>query len=373
MRSEQVSRGRTASGARRLGRREFLKVSGAALGGAALLGAAGCGQTVGEGNGGGGQPSADYLVSSKKGPYLVGLSNSFIGNSFRVQMVAELQYAAQQNDKVKDLIVANADGDVTQQNSQIGNLVSQGVDILLVDPGSGTGLNGALKRAHDQGVLVVAFDAPVTSPYAMVVNPDQKKFGQIGGKYLVEEMGGKGQIFALNGIAGNPTGNARWSGAKSELEKAGIEIAGQANADWDQALGRTAAADLLTANPDVTGIYSQGGAMTLGALQVLESRGKDLLPIPGEGYNGFLKKWRELNKSDGWNSVAPSQPPYIGAIALDFALKAIQGEDAGREPFVELPIIKQDELGKVVRSDLPDSLWLPTRLPDSELEKLFSK
>jgi ribose transport system substrate-binding protein len=373
VKNREASRGKTTLVQRELSRREFLKAAGAGLSGAALFGVVGCGETVsGGGGGGGGQTAAEYLVESKEGPYVVGLSNSFIGNSFRAQMVAELEYATQQNDQVESFTVANANNDVSQQNSQIGNLVSQGVDILLVDPASKTALNGALQRAHQQGVLVVAFDAEVTSPHAINVNPDQIEFGRVGGQYLLNEMGGEGSIFGLNGIAGNPTNNARWEGARKVLQEAGVEIVGQANAAWDQAQGRQAASDLLTSNPDVTGIYSQGGAMSLGALQVLESRGMDLLPIPGEGYNGFLKRWQQLNDSQGWNSVAPSQPPYIGTIALDFALRAIQGEDVGKNPKVELPVIRQADLADSVRPDFPDSLWLPTKLPDNELRKLFN-
>ena len=354
-----------------ISRRHFLRVTGTGLAGAALLGAAGCGQEVG-GGGGGQQGSTEYLVEAKDGPYLIGLTNGFLGNSWRTQMVAEIEYAAQQrSDEIKDLIVTNADNDVATQNSLIGNLVSRGVDILLIDAVSASAQNGALRRAYQQGVLVVSYDTLVSSPHAILVNTDQRKFGEIGGKWLAEQMGGKGQIFALNGLSGSVVNEQRWGAAKKVLEDAGIEIVGQANADWDQAKGRAAAADLLTAHPDVTGIYSQGGAMTLGALQELQARGKELIPIPGEGYNGLLKAWQELKQSEGWSSIAPSHPPTISVSALDVALKAIKGEKLDRKQVVDLPIITQGNLGKFVRPDFPDSLWLPTDLPESDLEKLF--
>ncbi len=94
-------------------------------------------------------------------------------------------------------------------------------------------------------------------------------------------MGGSGSVIALHGVAGNPTSEGRWDAAKAVLDEAGIEVVGEANADWDLAQGRAAAADLLAAHPDVTGIYSQGGAMSLGALQALEAAGRDPLAGPG--------------------------------------------------------------------------------------------
>lgn len=372
MNSKEAAKGHKVP-TKTINRRTFLKITASGFAGISLAGVAGCGQSVGNGSGGGTQPSAEYLVSKKKGPYLVGFSNAFVSNSWRTQGVAALKYAAQQRkDQIKDVIVTDANNDVATQNSQIGNLVSKGVDILLVDATSETALNAAINRAHDQGVLVVSFDNTVTSKKAIAVNASQEKFGKIGAKWLVDQMGGKGKIFALNGVSGSPTDSQRWGAAKKILKDAGIEIVGQVNADWDQAKGRTAAADLLSAHPDITGIYSQGGAMTLGALQALEAANHDLVPIPGEGYNGLLKKWQKLHKSKGWTSIAPAYPPSVSVDALKVALRAIQGEDVGRDVEINLPVIRQDNLSKYVRPDFPDSLWLPTTLSNEQLKKLFS-
>ena len=152
---------------------------------------------------------------------------------------------------------------------------------------------------------------------------------------------------------------------------AGITIVGGANTDWDQAKGQSAAADLLSAHPDVAGIYSQGGGPSLGALNAIEQRGSALIPISGEGYNGFLKKWKELKDSVGYESIAPSNPPYLGALALDIAVKAIRGEDPGAAPKIDLPVITQDTLDATVRMDLPDAFFLPTHLSEASIQKYY--
>lgn len=359
------------SGGYGLSRRDFLKMAGTGFAGAAILGLAGCGTAVGGGDGGNGQTSAKYLVETKDGPYTVGLSNSFIENSWRVQMVAEIEHAIEQNDQVEDFVVANANNDASTQNSQIGDLVSKGIDILLVNSVSTTALDGAIQRAHDQGVLVVAFDNVVTSPSAIVVSHDQVQMAQVGAKWLTDQLGGKGEVFGLSGISGAPVSDDRWEAAKKVLENSGIEVVGEVNADWDQAKARAATADLISAHPNANGIYSQSGNMALGALQALAAAGRAPLPVPGEGYNGFLKKWEELNKSYGFTSVAPAIAPELGVEALDIALKAIKGEDVGRKPKLELPVIDQENLDEFVRPEYPDSLWLPTRLPDNKLNELF--
>lgn len=319
-----------------------------------------------------GEDAAPYMVPAKEGPYTVGFSNSFAGNSWRTQMVAELEYAVSQNDAIDEVLITNADNDVSLQNSQISDLVARGVDILLVNAGSETALNAELERAHEAGIVVVSFDGTASTPVSITVNTDQAEFGQAGASYLVEAMGGSGSVFALNGIAGNPVSEARWAAAKQVLEDAGIEIVAEANADWDLAKGRAAAADLLAAHPDVTGVYSQGGAMSLGVLQALEAAGRDPLPVPGEGNNEFLKEWARLADEQGYSSIAPSQPPSLVVDALNVALQVLAGEDPGPTPAVDLPVITDDTLGDTVRPDLPNSLWLPTDLPEEKIVELFS-
>ena len=50
----------------------------------------------------------------------------------------------------------------------------------------------------------------------------------------------------------------------------------------------------------------------------------------------------------------------------------MRGEDPGQRVHVDLPVITQDTLEDYVRPELPDSLFLPTNLPDDELKKLFA-
>jgi ribose transport system substrate-binding protein len=368
-----IARSRRTAIARSTAAAAALALTLAACGGSANTESAASGEEAETTSDDGSSEGASYLVPEKEGPYVVGLANSFVGNSWRTQMVAELEYAAEQRpDVIEKVLVTNANNDVAAQNSQISDLVAQGVDILLVNATSETAVNAELERAHDKGVVIVSFDNTVSTPVALRVNPDQGDFGRAGAEWLVEAMGGSGSVFALNGAAGAPVSEARWAAAKEVLEEAGIEIVAEANADWDLAQGRAAAADLLAAHPDVTGVYSQGGAMSLGVLQALEAAGRDPLPVPGEGNNEFLKAWKQLNDDSGWTSIAPSQSPALVVAALDVALAVLAGEDPGAEPSIELPVITQDDLDEYVRPDLPDSLWLPTDLPEDEIQTLFS-
>src|SRR5689334_13569367 len=111
----------------------------------------------------------------------IALSNSFIGNKWRIEM-ENLFKAACQMPPYKsqvDCSVYNSGNDVSKQTQQLSNLISQGVDAILINAASPTGLNGIIGQACAKGILVVSYDNVVTAPCALKVNTDQFKFGQV--------------------------------------------------------------------------------------------------------------------------------------------------------------------------------------------------
>lgn len=360
---------------RRFGSRAGRQLIAIGVGSALLL--AGCSSAAspgGSASGGGSQATSTYMVPSKTGQLLVGFSNSFAGNAYRAQMILELQeQAKKQASDVKEVIVTDANGSVDKQLSDINDLVAKGVDILMIDAASATALNTAVERAQKAGILVVSFDNTITSTSGIAVNVDQKKFGEIGGKWLASKLKSGDSIFTLDGASGTPVNDARLAGATEALKAAGINVVAGAPTDWDQAKGQSATSDLLAAHPDVAGIYSQGGGPSLGAINAIEARNGKLVPLTGEGYNGFLKKWKKLKDSQGWESIAPSNPPSLAADALKVAVKAVRGEDPGQTVMIDLPVITQDNLEQYVRMDLPDAFFLPTSLSEETITANYKK
>jgi ribose transport system substrate-binding protein len=319
--------------------------------------------------------AADYLVGAKPGPYVVGLSNSFSGNSWRAQMVAEFKQAADNlkaDGTLKDYIVSDATGNTASQIQQIQNMIAAKVDAIVIDANSETALNPAIEAAHKAGIIVVAFDNTVTSPHAINVSTDQRKFGEVGGEWLAKKLNGKGNIIVLSGLAGSPVNKQRWDeGAKKALSKyPDIKILTEVNADWDQAKGQQAVANLLPSFPKIDGVYSQGGAMTLGAIYAFKAANRPLVPMVGEANNGLLKVWKAELKN-GFSAIAPSNPCGQSVDALQVALKALKGENIEKEISQNPPTITDDTLDKFVQPDLPDSLWLPTTLDAAHLQALF--
>src|SRR5271166_4170587 len=85
-------------------------------------------------------------AAEKKPPFVIGVSNDSVANPFRVQMINEIKYFADQHpDLIKDLIVLNAGESTNKQISDVQDLLSRGVDAILLSPNSSTAFNSVLR------------------------------------------------------------------------------------------------------------------------------------------------------------------------------------------------------------------------------------
>src|SRR5262245_27830868 len=83
-------------------------------------------------------PNNDTTVSfpAKEGPYTIGISNSFIGNAWRTQMIQMAQaWAATPEVKpmIKELIVVSTGEDVEAQIAAMDNMIALGVDAIILN------------------------------------------------------------------------------------------------------------------------------------------------------------------------------------------------------------------------------------------------
>ncbi len=315
-------------------------------------------------------------AAAKEG-YVIGLSNFSLGNSWRVQMVEEAKYAAQQHaDLVAELVVTEAEGAVEKQISDIEDLIAKKVDAILITAANPKALVPVVDKAMQAGIVVVDFDNLVyTDNITAHVVVDQKEFGRVQGDWLVKALNGQGDIIAFNGIKGTAISAERFEGAKSVFDKyPGIKIVQEVYADWDYAKAKRAMENLLAAYPKIQGVWSQGGAMSEAVIETYLERGECPPPVTGEDGNGFLKIWKEAQKKcPGWDSISTSMPTWCSAKALEVALDALQGRQVDKQVFIPIPTITSATLDQYVKPDLPNSFWCNSKLPDDIVKKMFER
>ncbi|MBX3567669.1 MAG: ABC transporter substrate-binding protein [Rhizobiaceae bacterium] len=292
--------------------------------------------------------------------YKIFLSMSYIGNDWQAEaanMVKALAAHKNYADKV-DLQVQVAGPNAQRQIQQINAMVQGGAKAIVVYPISPTALNQVVKNACDKGVKIFAYDAEITEPCAYNVHIDQEEAGRVTAEWLVDKMGGKGNIVAITGVPGTSVDDQRTKAAKEVFAKhPDIKIVGEAVGMWSQAVARTELSKILATRnwDDIDGLWMQVGCFTANAMQLEAGKtAKDLIPCAGEGSNGgriqMLPEGTEVEGAAspyaplGAQRISYASPPYSGALALKLAVDALDGKEVAKTTILPLPIVTSETI-----------------------------
>ena len=124
-------------------------------------------------------------------------------------------------------------------STDIRDLIAKKVNAIIINPNDPDALNPAIAEAIAAGIKVVAIDASVTAPGAYNLSNDQVNYAYLGAKSLFEQMGKKGAVVYMRGIAGHPADTDRDTGFKKALaEYPDIKVAKEVVTKWDPATAR---------------------------------------------------------------------------------------------------------------------------------------
>ena len=288
------------------------------------------------------------------------LSMSYIGNDWQAEaanMVKAMAAYKGMADKV-NLEVQVAGPNAQRQIQQLNAMVQAGAEAIVIFPISPTALNQVVKSACDKGVKIFAYDAEITEPCAYNVHIDQEEAGRKTAEWLVDKLGGKGNIVVITGVPGTSVDTLRTKAAKEVFAKhPGIKIVAEAVGMWSQAVARTELSKILaTRNWDqIDGLWMQVGCYTANAMQLeAGKKASQLLPCAGEGSNGgriqMLPAGTEVEGATspymplGAPRISYASPPYSGGLALKLAVEALEGKTVPKTTILPLPLVTNDTI-----------------------------
>ena len=105
--------------------------------------------------------------------------------------------------------------------------------------------------------------------------------GRLAGEWMVQQLEGKGKVAMIEGTPGSQQGRDRKTGFHEVIKAApGINLVSSIPANFERAKGMEVMEDILTANPDLAGVFAANDEMALGALEALKQRGANVVPVP---------------------------------------------------------------------------------------------
>jgi ribose transport system substrate-binding protein len=273
--------------------------------------------------------------------YQIDLSMSYVGNDWQQEaenLVKAMALTAPYN-KIVKLKVYIAGTSATRQIQQLDSMINAGVDAILVFPISPTALNSTITSACARGIKVFAYDAEVTAPCAYNVHINQTQAGRVTAQWLANELHGHGDIAMITGVPGTSVDTQRTAAALAVFHRyPKIHVVASVPGMWDQAVGKTALAQIYASHPHLDGLWMQVGCYS--AVLLEQQTHKPIIPCAGESSNGH--RFFMLPKSQGGiglRSISYGSPPYSGALALKLAVKVLQGNTVPKLTILPLPVV----------------------------------
>jgi ribose transport system substrate-binding protein len=258
--------------------------------------------------------------------YVVGVSNTLVGNGWREEMVCSIKAEALASGKVSKIILANRNGGPSEQIADLRNLISAGVNIIIVNPSDRKALDPVIKQATDRHIVVVAVDQAVDAPTAYVVTNDQTAYGRLGAEALFKKLGGKGNVVEMRGIDGVPADADRHEGFTEALKKyPDIKVVGSVFTGWSPDKGAQETKNLLSSGKQIDGIWTSG--IDKAVVDAYKTANSKYVPVVGADNNGFMGQEIDLKDLVGINVT---NPPAVGGAGLSIALDVLAGKKVPR-------------------------------------------
>jgi ribose transport system substrate-binding protein len=267
-----------------------------------------------------------------------------------------------------EVLYAAANGDATVQVDNIQQLASQDPDAMVVVP-MGEGITGQVQAAAAQGIPVVLCAGRLGDGSGAVstVTRQYELLGTMYAEWLVQQLGGKGQVAVLSGLAGVPTAEFQKAAALEVFEQyPDIEVVTEQYTEWSPTVAKTVAANLVTQYPDLAGIWSDSGYGDLGVVQAYQEAGRPVPPMTGDAINAFLKAVQGTDVKFALSSFPPEQ----SMDCLDTAMSILEGEPVLDKVYINSPSFTHEDIDEYVRPECSDNLFVPALLPDEELARL---
>ena len=319
-------------------------------------------------------PASDEMVPAgqfkQEKPWNIGFSWPGMGNTWIVQAIQEIQYEAANNPDIGELRFVEANWEPSKQVADIEDLLAGDIDALLLLPINPDLVKTQLAAARERGIPVIVYSPAGTEVDATVsFYGGGEFFGKVGGEFLVDKLGGEGTIWAFRGIAGSSDDLTRYNGLVSALEGSNTKIGAEVYGEWNYATSKQLCENLVASGEPVDGIWFSGAEMTRACIDVFTEAGKPLVPMTGEGNNGFMRIWKE----SGVESVGVTFTPGIGAGMIRAAAALLDGKEINTAYASDPAPITAENFDKFYRADLNDAYWMPSILPEDVLLETFKR
>ena len=267
----------------------------------------------------------NYSAKSN-GKIKIGVCIADFSDRFKYYMLKEMKdYSQSLNDVEIEYVDAKMDSNT--QLAQVENFISEGVDVLVVNPVDRDSTKPISDKAKAAGVPIVSFNNNFENPNDIVcsVDSDLKQSGILEMEYLAKKANYKGNVAIIMGTMGQDGQRLRTEAFHEVIEKyPDMKIVAEQTAEWNRSKGKALMESWFDSGKDINVVACENDEMAIGALMAIEEAGK-LGEITVGGIDATLDALDYLKSGKLTVTVSPNGSGQSQAV-LDNAVKVARGE-----------------------------------------------
>jgi ribose transport system substrate-binding protein len=238
-----------------------------------------------------------------------------------------------------EFTMADGQDDIIKQITSMEDLITSGVEILILNPLDHKALVPAVNTIAGKGVPVFIVDSQIDTDanYITSVQASNEGNGELIGEWVVHELGSTDiRVALISGSQGNPVGREKRLGfvrgfTETQLMTKGssdLRIVAHGWGNWTHIGGLEAMEDILVAHPDVNLLVSENDAMGMGALKAIRESGKSgyILVV---GFDGQKEAYELIAKGE-FSATALNSPKELARLVVESVVMFYTGEKVDR-------------------------------------------
>lgn len=266
----------------------------------------------------------------------IGLAISTLNNPFFVDL---RDGAKEEADKLGfELLVYDANDDSATQLSQVEDLISKKVELIIINPTDSSTVGAAIELANKAKIPVITVDRSAnTGEVVTHIASDNVAGGKLAGQYLLERVGSNAKVVELEGVPGASAAVDRGAGFHQAVDGQ-LNVVAKQTANFNRSEGLTVMENILQSNKDIKGLFAHNDEMALGALEALEAANRtDVVVV---GFDATDDAIASVTAGKMAATVA-QQPKVMGQLSVTNAKKILDGETVDKFIPVQLSLVSK--------------------------------
>ena len=204
---------------------------------------------------------------------VIALVMKSLANEFFVNMASGAE--RHQAERVNYELIINGirnESDLAQQVALVDQMISRGVDAIVIAPADSQVLVPALARASAAGIVIINIDnrlePEVLEDYGLsipFIGPSNRAGAKMVGDFALQNVAAGSKVAILEGITSAVNSIERRTGFEEAITDARMDLVTLQSAEWDQTKAAQVMAGILSQYPDLDVILAANDNMALGA------------------------------------------------------------------------------------------------------------